>query len=118
MRKPSRPTPSPDHSGGLTPPLRDLQAYTPEQAANLLKVRESWLRRKAAARLIPCTFVGKHLRFTAADLAAIVAVGAAPATGRKRHRRAPSPQRGADLPAPPHPSVHAHRDDPNPDGSH
>ena len=47
--------------------------YTPAEAAALLRVRESWLRRKVAARLIPSTFLGRHLRFSAADLAAIVA---------------------------------------------
>src|SRR5215207_9325271 len=29
--------------------------YTPAEAARLLTVPESWLRRKAAARAIPCT---------------------------------------------------------------
>jgi hypothetical protein len=38
--------------------------YTPGEAAQPLKVRESWLRKKAAARLVPCTFLGKHLRFS------------------------------------------------------
>jgi hypothetical protein len=28
--------------------------YTPAEAAVLLRVRESWLRRKAGARVIPC----------------------------------------------------------------
>ena len=56
--------------------------FTPAEAAGILRVRESWLRRKAAARQIPCTFLGKHLRFSAADLAAIVAANARPATGR------------------------------------
>ncbi|MFD1045491.1 helix-turn-helix domain-containing protein [Kibdelosporangium lantanae] len=45
--------------------------YTPDQAANLLQIRASWLRRKAAARAIPCRYVGKHLRFTRSDLLAI-----------------------------------------------
>lgn len=45
--------------------------YTPEQAAELLQVRPSWLRRKAAARAVPCRFVGKHLRFSRADINAI-----------------------------------------------
>lgn len=48
---------------------------TPEQAARLLGVKPSWLRRKAAARAIPCTFIGKHLRFSHADLDAIIAAG-------------------------------------------
>ena len=52
--------------------------HTPAQAAQVLNVPESWLRKKAASRLIPCTFVGKHLRFSDADLAAIVAAGERP----------------------------------------
>src|SRR5687768_652395 len=40
--------------------------FTPSQAAQLLQVRESWLRRRAARRLVPCTFLGKHLRFSRA----------------------------------------------------
>ena len=50
--------------------------FTAEQAAELLQVSPSWLRRKAAARAIACTFIGKHLRFSPADLAAIINSGA------------------------------------------
>ncbi|MBB5136179.1 excisionase family DNA binding protein [Thermocatellispora tengchongensis] len=53
--------------------------YTPEAAAHLLGVKPSWLRRKAAERTIPCIFLGKHLRFSHADLDAIIAAGARPA---------------------------------------
>jgi excisionase family DNA binding protein len=53
----------------------EVLLYTPEQAAELLGVKPSWLRRKAAARAVPCTFVGKHLRFSRADLEAIVTAG-------------------------------------------
>ena len=62
---------------------------TPGQAAGLLQVRESWLRRRAAERRVPCSFVGKHLRFSRADLDAIVAAGARPArpVGRVRPQR-------------------------------
>jgi excisionase family DNA binding protein len=80
-------TTTPGPSGATTPVL-----YTPAEAAQVLKVRESWLRRKAAARQIPCTFLGKHLRFSPADLAAISVAGAqrtrtrTPTAGR-RHRR-------------------------------
>jgi excisionase family DNA binding protein len=69
-----------------------LPLRTPSQAAQLLAIPESWLRRKAAARAIPCTFLGKHLRFSPADLAAISVAGAqrtrtrTPTAGR-RHRR-------------------------------
>jgi excisionase family DNA binding protein len=45
--------------------------FTAEQAASLLQVRPSWLRRKAAARAVPCRFVGKHLRFSRADIETI-----------------------------------------------
>lgn len=58
--------------------------YTPADAAELLAVPESWLRRKAGRRLIPCTFVGKHLRFSTADLAAITTAGAQPVLQPRR----------------------------------
>lgn len=45
--------------------------FTAEQAASLLQVRPSWLRRKAAARAVPCRFVGKHLRFSRTDIETI-----------------------------------------------
>lgn len=53
------------------------QLHTPAEAAGILKVRESWLKTKAAARVIPCTFIGKHLRFSDDDIAAIMQAGAA-----------------------------------------
>ncbi len=64
--------------------------FTPAQAAALLQVRESWLRRGAAARRVPCSFVGKHLRFSRDDLDAIIAASARPArtpSGSRRSRR-------------------------------
>lgn len=60
-----------------------IKLYTPIQAAELLAVKESWLRRKAGRRAIPCTFIGKHLRFSASDLRAITALGAQPAQTRE-----------------------------------
>ena len=61
------------------------ELYTVKQASGILKVRESWLRTKAAARLIPCTFVGKHLRFSNDDVAEIIQAGARqPVTSRDR----------------------------------
>ncbi|WP_329072758.1 helix-turn-helix domain-containing protein [Amycolatopsis sp. NBC_01480] len=71
--------------------------YTPAQAAELLAIGESWLRRKAGTRAIPCTYVGKHLRFAHADLEQIVAAGHRPggtyprrsgARSRRTHRNA------------------------------
>ena len=67
-----------------------LPLCTPAEAAQLLAVRESWLRRKAAARAIPCTFLGKHLRFSRADPAAILAAAAQPPrTGVRAARSRP-----------------------------
>jgi hypothetical protein len=61
------------------------QLYTAAEAASILKVRESWLKTKAAARLIPCTFIGKHLRFSDDDIAEIMKAGACqPVTSRER----------------------------------
>ncbi|MEV0675925.1 helix-turn-helix domain-containing protein [Actinosynnema sp. NPDC050436] len=52
--------------------------YTPDQAARLLQVRPSWLRRRAAARAIPCRLLGKHLRFAHQDLLDIAAAALRP----------------------------------------
>jgi excisionase family DNA binding protein len=57
-------------------PMSVAQIYTPAEAARILKVPESWLRKKAAARVIPCTFLGKHLRFSDDDITKIVHSGA------------------------------------------
>jgi excisionase family DNA binding protein len=60
------------------------ELHTTAEAARVLKVRESWLKTKAAARLIPCTFVGKHLRFSDDDIAEIMKAGARqPVTSRQ-----------------------------------
>jgi len=65
--------------------------FTPAQAAELLQVRESWLRRRAARRQVPCTFLGKHLRFSRANLEQIVADATLPAAGAQRR----TPRTGA-----------------------
>ena len=52
------------------------ELHTVAETAQILKVRESWLKTKASARLVPCTFVGKHLRFSDDDIAEIMRVGA------------------------------------------
>ena len=59
------------------------QLHTPAEAAEILSIRESWLRAKAAARAIPCTFIGKHLRFSDDDIAQIMADGARPPVIRR-----------------------------------
>jgi hypothetical protein len=67
--------------------------FTPAQAAHLLQVRESWLRRRAARRLVPCTFLGKHLRFSRDDLERIAARAARPADTGPVARTRPSRSR-------------------------
>ncbi len=61
------------------------QLHTAAEAAGILKVRESWLRTKAAARLIPCTFVGKHLRFSDDDIEEIMKAGARQPVSSRGH---------------------------------
>src|SRR5450755_887209 len=61
------------------------ELHTAAEAARILKIRESWLKTKASARVIPCTFVGKHLRFSDDDIAEIM-----------RARGSPSPPASAE----------------------
>jgi hypothetical protein len=68
-------------SGNTVPDAGDVSEpvlYTADQAATLLQVRPSWLRRKAAARAVPCRYLGKHLRFSRTDIYAIADASAQP----------------------------------------
>lgn len=49
-----------------------LVMHTAEEAARLLKVRQSWLERQAAARKIPFSMLGGSYRFSDRHLAEIV----------------------------------------------
>jgi excisionase family DNA binding protein len=78
-----------------------LLLYTKQEAAEILRVKVSWLERRAAARQIPFTMLGGVYRFTPDHLVEIVRLserGAAvesAATGperRGRRRREPSRQ--------------------------
>ncbi|MET9229165.1 helix-turn-helix domain-containing protein [Lentzea sp. NPDC003310] len=87
-----------EHAATVQLTVASTQAlFTPAQAAEQLQVRESWLRRRAARRAIPCTFLGKHLRFSHDDIKKIVAAAAqAPnltSTKDPLHRRTNSKQR-------------------------
>src|SRR5437773_4624116 len=64
-----------DHGQG--PPT----LYTSDEAAEILRVKKSWLKRQAAARKIPFTMLGRSYRFTSAHLSAIV----------RMHEQAPAP---------------------------
>ena len=48
------------------------KVYTLSEAAQMLRVRESWLERQAAARRIPFTMLGGSYRFTGEHLIQIV----------------------------------------------
>jgi len=58
-----------------------LTLYTSEEAAEILRVKKSWLERQAAARKIPFTMLGRSYRFTPAHLSAII----------RMHEQAPAP---------------------------
>lgn len=47
-------------------------------AAEWLNVPEGWLRKKVTAGEVTCTRLGKHVRFSADHLAAIIADGEQP----------------------------------------
>lgn len=47
---------------------------TPEAAA-VLRVSSSWLKKAAAAGVVPCTRIGRGVRFSEENLAEIVANG-------------------------------------------
>jgi excisionase family DNA binding protein len=66
--------------------------HTAEEAAEILKVKQSWLERQAAARKIPFTMLGGSYRFSDGHLAEIV----------QMNEVMPVPV-AADAPAPPRP---------------
>jgi excisionase family DNA binding protein len=67
-----------------------LSLRTVAEAAVLLRVPETWLRRKVSRREIPFTRVGHYVRFSAEDIQTIVRDGARPplpATAERASRR-------------------------------
>ncbi len=63
----------------------DGQLHTPQRPQAFSRCASHGSKSKAAARLIPCTFIGKHLRFSDDDIAAIMKAGARqPVTSRER----------------------------------
>jgi excisionase family DNA binding protein len=74
--------------------------YTAAEAAEILKVKRSWLERQAAARKIPFTMLGGTYRFTDGHLAAIIQIHEkVPSASGKRGSRPRS--RRAHLSVPP-----------------
>jgi excisionase family DNA binding protein len=81
--------------------------YTAAEAAEILKVKKSWLERQAAARKIPFTMLGGTYRFTDRHLAAIVQMhettptqpGNEHSRSRSRQARKPVPPAGNGIAA-------------------
>lgn len=68
---------------------------TVEQAAAMLAVPVSWLKQRVSARSVACTRLGRHVRFTRDQVAAIVEASEQPAlstplTGLTRRSRRPA----------------------------
>lgn len=57
---------SSDATGEIRPPLRPLDGplLRPEQAAELLSVKTSWVYEAVRTGRMPCVRVGRHIRFT------------------------------------------------------
>jgi excisionase family DNA binding protein len=76
--------------------------YTAQEAAEILRVKKSWLERQAAARKVPFTLLGGAYRFTLAHLVAIVQMheqapsGQADRNRGTRARKTRAPQRAVD----------------------
>lgn len=93
----------------------EIRIHTKEEAAEILRVKVSWLERRAAARQIPFTMLGGAYRFTDAHLAEIVRLNergalvtpVAPATGRRPRRRTarPAAHTGGFMPLRPRPAA-------------
>ena len=76
------------------------ELYTAAEAAEILRVKQSWLERQAAARKIPFTMLGGAYRFTDVHLAGIVRMyetmpspSSNTPDSRSRSRRARKPAR-------------------------
>lgn len=70
-----------------------LTVHTLTEAAAILRVKQSWLERQAAARKIPFTMLGGAYRFTAAHLLEIVRLHeSAPAVESRDCGTEPRPQ--------------------------
>ncbi len=59
-------------------PTGDDELMTIDDLARRLKVKRSWVRDAVTARRIPCTRVGRHVRFSEEDYQAIKAAGQQP----------------------------------------
>ena len=90
----------------MTPPLdpAHFEIFTTAEAAAILKVKESWLEKRAAARQIPFTMLGGGYRFSSQHIQQIICafevspppvdastIQPAPAVGRRRREPVDTP---------------------------
>lgn len=75
-----------------------LKVYTVEEAAAILRVKQSWLERQAAARKVPFTMLGGTYRFTSAHLLEIVRLHEAAPALESRDCDLARPQRPRRVP--------------------
>jgi excisionase family DNA binding protein len=68
-------------SGQASEPAVDQLLYTPEEAAEIVRLTPYWLKFKARKGLIPHRRVGRAFRFADEDLEAIKEMSARPAKG-------------------------------------
>jgi hypothetical protein len=66
----------------------EFVVYTKHEAAAILRVKVSWLERRAAARQIPFSLLGGAYRFTPQHLAEIVRLSEQDAIGTPKPSRA------------------------------
>jgi len=74
--------------------------YTAAEAAEILKVKKSWLERQAAARKIPFTMLGGTYRFTDGHLATIIQIHEMTPSPSGNERESRSRSRRARKPSP------------------
>ena len=91
---PARPSAAADLARGRSSDSAPV-LLTVEQAAGMLAVPTSWLKQRVASHAVACTRLGRHIRFTHEQLAAIVTmneqpVAVAPLTGLTRRSRRPA----------------------------
>lgn len=61
-----------------------IRLFTVDEAADVLKLPKSWIYERTRRKAIPFHRIGKYVRFTTEDLAAIISAQPAPNTAGQR----------------------------------
>ncbi|MFI6986110.1 helix-turn-helix domain-containing protein [Embleya sp. NPDC050154] len=54
--------------------LNDLHLYEVDEVVRMTKLPRTWLTRRAGEKRIPCSYLGKYLRFSADDIRELIAM--------------------------------------------